>query len=118
MYTLYSRIWRKFCNANQHKIPSDCARGLTNSSMHGSADGTKLSINPIKTVISFTRKRDNRELMEPTLFGNTIQLSSEAKYHGLTLDKGLTLKSNWIKQPISPIGPFGGAEADLGNLWE
>jgi hypothetical protein len=48
-----------------------------------------VSINPNKTVIiPFTRKRDIRGLKEPTLFNNTIQLSSEAKYLGLTLDKG------------------------------
>jgi hypothetical protein len=52
-----------------------------------------LSINPNKTVIiPFTRKRDIRRLKEPILFTNTIQLSSEVKYLGLMLDKGLTCK--------------------------
>jgi hypothetical protein len=44
-------------------------------------------------IIPFTRK-DIRGLTEPTLFNNTIQLSSEVKYLGLIIDKVLT----WIKQ--------------------
>jgi hypothetical protein len=42
-------------------------------------------------------KRDIRGLTEPTLFGIEIQLSSEVKYLGLTLDKGLTWKSQLDK---------------------
>jgi hypothetical protein len=43
-------------------------------------------------IIPVTRKRNMRGLKEPTTFGKTIQLSSEVKYLGLTLHKGLTLK--------------------------
>jgi hypothetical protein len=51
-----------------------------------------LSINPNKTVIiPFNRKRNIRGLKEPILF-NIIQLSSEVKYLGLMLDKGLMWK--------------------------
>jgi hypothetical protein len=39
-------------------------------------------------------KRNTKELRTPILFNKTIQLSSEVKYLGLTLDKGLT----WKKQ--------------------
>jgi hypothetical protein len=54
-----------------------------------------LSVNPNNAVvIPFTRKRSIKGLKEPILFGKTIQLSSEDKYFGLTLDKGLT----WKKQ--------------------
>jgi hypothetical protein len=54
---------------------------------------TKLSINPNKTVvIPFTRRRNIKGLKEPVLFGKKIQLSSEFKYLGITLDKGLTWK--------------------------
>jgi hypothetical protein len=54
---------------------------------------TYLSINPNKTIIiPFTRKQNIRGLKEPILFNNTIQLSSEVKYLGLILDKGLTWK--------------------------
>jgi hypothetical protein len=56
---------------------------------------TNLCIKTYKTVIiPFTRKRDTRGLREPTLFSKTIQLSSEVKYLGLTLNKGLI----WKKQ--------------------
>jgi hypothetical protein len=48
-------------------------------------DKTNLSINPNETVIiSLTRKRAIRGLKEPALFSKTIQVSSEAKYLGLT----------------------------------
>jgi hypothetical protein len=48
---------------------------------------TKLSINPNKTVvIPFTRKRTIQGLKEPILFNKMIQLSSEVKYLGITLD--------------------------------
>jgi hypothetical protein len=61
---------------------------------------TYLSINPNKTVtIPFTKKRNIRGLKGPILFNNTIQLSSEVKYLGLILDKGLT----WKKQLDSVI---------------
>jgi hypothetical protein len=54
-------------------------------------DRTGLSINPSKKVIiPFTKKRVLKGLKEPVLFGKTIQLSTEVKYLGLTLDKGLT----------------------------
>jgi hypothetical protein len=50
-----------------------------------------LSNNPNKTVIMpFTRMRGMKGLTESILFNETIQLSSEAKYLGIILDKGLT----------------------------
>jgi hypothetical protein len=50
-----------------------------------------LSINPSKrVVIPFTKKRFLKGVKELTLFGKTIQLSTEVNYLGLTLDKGLT----------------------------
>jgi hypothetical protein len=52
---------------------------------------TGLSINPNKTVIiPLTRKRTITGLKEPALFNEMIQLSSDVKYLGLTLDMGLT----------------------------
>jgi hypothetical protein len=45
-------------------------------------------------IIPFTRKRNTKGFKKPILFNKTIQLSSEVKYLGLTLDKGLT----WKKQ--------------------
>jgi hypothetical protein len=67
-----------------------------------------LSINPNKTVIiTFTRKRELR-LKKPSLVNKRIQLSSEVKYLGITLDKGLT----WKKL----TKPSGYAEAHLVKL--
>jgi hypothetical protein len=40
-----------------------------------------------------TWKRDFRGLKEPTSCGHTLQLTSEVKYLGLFLDKGLTWKA-------------------------
>jgi hypothetical protein len=41
---------------------------------------TKLTINPNKTVvIPFTRRSSLKDLKEPVLFGEKIQLSNEAK---------------------------------------
>ena len=54
-------------------------------------DRTQLSINLQNMVIvPFIRKRDLRGLKEPTLSGHKLQLTTEVKYFGLTLDKGLT----------------------------
>jgi hypothetical protein len=51
-------------------------------------DRTGLSINPNKTVIiTFTRKRNIKGFKEPVIFNEKIQLSSDVKYLGLTLDK-------------------------------
>jgi hypothetical protein len=57
-------------------------------------DRRQLSINPQKVVIvPFTQKRDLRGLKEPTLSGHTLQPSTEVRYLGLILDKGLTWKA-------------------------
>jgi hypothetical protein len=73
-----------------------------------------LSLNPNKTVvIPFTRKRNIKGLREPILFNKRNQLSSEVKYLGVTLDKGLT----WKKQLDDVIDKTSGhAEAHLGKL--
>jgi hypothetical protein len=57
-------------------------------------DRTQLSINPQKTVIvPFTQQRDLRDLKEPTLSRHTLQLTTDVKYLGLFLEKGLTWKA-------------------------
>jgi hypothetical protein len=56
----------------------------------------KLSFNPSKTVvISFTR--NIKGLKAPILFSRNIQLTSEVKHLGITLDMGLTLKKQLDK---------------------
>jgi hypothetical protein len=66
-------------------------------------------------VIPFNRKRTIKGLKEPILFNKIIQLSSEVKYLGITLNKGLT----WKKQLDKVIcKAFGCAEACLGKLWD
>jgi hypothetical protein len=81
------------------------------------SERTKLFINPNKTVvIPFTKKRHIQGLREPILFSKRIQLSSEVKYLGVTLDKGLNGKSSWIKSLIKPTRPSGHAEAHLEKL--
>jgi hypothetical protein len=44
-------------------------------------------------IVPFTQMRDLRGLKEPTLSGHTLQLTTEVKYLGLILDKGLTWKA-------------------------
>lgn len=57
-------------------------------------DRTQLSVNPQKMlIVPSIQKRDLRRLKEPTLFGHTLQMTTKVKYLGLTLDKGLTWKT-------------------------
>jgi hypothetical protein len=57
-------------------------------------DRTQLFVNPQEMVIvPFIRKRDLRGLKESTISGNKLQLTSEVKYLGPILDKGLTWKA-------------------------
>jgi hypothetical protein len=44
-------------------------------------------------VVPLTRKRDLRGLKEPILSGHKLHLAIEVKYLGLTLDNGLTWKT-------------------------
>jgi hypothetical protein len=44
-------------------------------------------------IVPFTRKTDLRGLKEPTVSGHTLQLTTDVKYLGLILDKGLTWKA-------------------------
>jgi hypothetical protein len=45
-------------------------------------------------VIPFTKKRNIKIFTEPILFNKIIQLSSEVKYIGITIDKGLPWKGS------------------------
>jgi hypothetical protein len=44
-------------------------------------------------MVPFTQRRNLRGLKELTLTGHTLQLTTEVKYLGLTVDKGLTWKT-------------------------
>jgi hypothetical protein len=67
-----------------------------------------LSFNRSKTVvILFIKKRALKGLKEPILFSKTMQLSTEVKYLGITLDKGLTGVHSWIKSLVEPTEIFG-----------
>jgi hypothetical protein len=44
-------------------------------------------------IVPFTRKRDLRDLREPTLLEHKLQPTTEVKYLGIILDKGLTWKT-------------------------
>jgi hypothetical protein len=57
----------------------------------------------------FTRKRNIKGLKEPILFSKMIQLSTEVKYLGITLDMGLT----WKKQLDKVIN-----KASQRHIWE
>jgi hypothetical protein len=75
---------------------------------------TKFSINPNKTaVIPFTKKRT---IKEPILFNKMIQVCSEVKCLGITIDKGLTWKKQLDKIITRPIRLSGHAEVRLGKL--
>jgi hypothetical protein len=64
-----------------------------------------LSINPSKTVtIPFPKKKALMGLKEATLFGKTIQLSTDVKHLGLALDKGLTWGVQLDSHELSLLG--------------
>jgi hypothetical protein len=80
-------------------------------------DGTKLSINPNEmVVIPFTRKR-NIKGQGPILFGKRIQLFSEVKYLGVTLDKGLTWKKQLDKVIVKAYKAFWTCRGTSGRTW-
>jgi hypothetical protein len=50
-------------------------------------------------VVPFTRQRDLKDLKKSTLCGHKLQLTTDVKYLGPILDKGLT----WKAQPENVI---------------
>jgi hypothetical protein len=57
-------------------------------------DRTQLPMNPQKmSVVPFTQRRDLRGLKEPVLSGHTLRLTTEVRYHVITLDKGWMWKA-------------------------
>jgi hypothetical protein len=68
-------------------------------------------------VIPFTRKRDLRGLKEPTLSGHKLQLAAEVKYLGLTLDKGLTWKTQLENVINKAYRAFWTCKGTFGKTW-
>jgi hypothetical protein len=64
-------------------------------------------------IVPFTRKRYLRGLKEPTLLGHTMQLTTEVKYLGITLYKGLT----WKTQPKNMTNKAYKALDLYGHIW-
>jgi hypothetical protein len=89
---------------------------LTNSPMHSS---TVVRKNPNKTVVMpFTSKSNIKGLDEPAFFGGkSIQLSSEVKYLGLILDKGLTWKKQLDKVNVKAYKAFWICRDIFGKTW-
>jgi hypothetical protein len=67
--------------------------------------------------IPFTKKSNINGLKEPILFSKTIQLSSEVKYLGLTLDKGLTWKMQLDKVISKAYKAFWTCRSTFGKTW-
>jgi hypothetical protein len=79
---------------------------------------TNFSINPNKTVIiPFTRKRNTKGLKKPILLNKMIQLCSEDKYLGITLDKGLTWKKQLDKANNKAYKAFWTCRGTFGKTW-
>jgi hypothetical protein len=75
-------------------------------------------INPNKTVIiPFTRRRNIKGLKKPVLFNKKIQLSSDVKYLGLTLDKGLTWRTQLDKVINRAYKAFWTCRGMFGKTW-
>jgi hypothetical protein len=73
---------------------------------------------PNKTVfISFARKRNIKGLMETILFSEMTQLSSEVKYFGITLDKGLTWRKKLDKIINVAYKAFWTCGGTFGKTW-
>jgi hypothetical protein len=66
-------------------------------------------------IIPFTRKRGVRVLKELALSGHTLQLTTEVRYPGLILNRGLTRKAR-LKNVIRHTGLFEPVRAHLVKL--
>ena len=72
---------------------------------------TRISINPQEIVtVPFTRNRNLRGLKEPTLSGQTLQLTPKVRYIGLILANELTCKArlkNVVNEAYGVLVTFG-----------
>jgi hypothetical protein len=68
-------------------------------------------------IKAFARKRNTKGLKTKILFNKMIQLSSEVKYLGLTLDKGLTWKKQLDKAISKAYKAFWTCRGTFGKTW-
>jgi hypothetical protein len=68
-------------------------------------------------VVPFTKKRDLRGLKEPTLSGHKLQLATEVKYLGLTLDKESTWKTQLGNVINKAFRAFWTCKGTFGTTW-
>jgi ribonuclease HI len=78
----------------------------------------QLSINPSKTiVIPFTRKKTLPRIQQIKLYGRVLELSSEVKYLGVTLDKKLNWKKHTDLTITKALRVFGMCRSAYGKTW-
>jgi hypothetical protein len=68
-------------------------------------------------ILPFTRKRDLRCLKEPTVSEHKLHLTTEVRYLGLTLDKGLARKTQMENAINTPYRAFWTCKGTLGKTW-
>jgi hypothetical protein len=116
---LYNKICRRYCNSYYWKSLSHCVRVvkiILDTEQHWCSK-TYPSINPNETAITPTRKKNIKGLNEPTLFGKEIQISTEDKYLGPTLGKGLNWETQLDKVTITTYRDFRTCRGTFGRTW-
>jgi hypothetical protein len=104
------RINGKFPNAVSESYKQPCAQsksGVKRQTYQSKQDGN----------YTFTRKREIKGLKEPSLFSKRIQLSSEVKYLGITLYKGLTWKKQLDNAINKAYKAFWTCRGTFGKTW-
>jgi hypothetical protein len=68
--------------------------------------------------VPFTSRRDLRGLKEPTLNGQTLQLTTEVKYLGLVTDRELTWKVQLNTVLNKTYGAFWTCRGTFCKIWQ
>jgi hypothetical protein len=68
-------------------------------------------------IVPFTWKRDLRGLKEPTISGHTLQLTTEVKYLGIILDKGVIWKAPLKNVMNKACRAFWTCKGTYGKTW-
>ena len=78
----------------------------------------QLAIHPAKTeLVLFTKKRKLGEFRLPTIDGTRLQLSTEVRYLGVTLDSKLTWKSHLDRKCQKAVQTFMQLRRAVGSCW-